>query len=55
MTILLALAVFGLMMTVCIHFMLVEDKRLEKRETNATAFWQPAYITKRATSANRQA
>ncbi len=55
MTILLAFATFGLMMTICIHFLLVENKRQQKSERSVPAYWEPPYATKRATSANRQA
>ena len=55
MTLLLILAIFGLMLTTCVHFLLLESKRLKNRETNAPAYWRPSHETRRATSANRQA
>lgn len=55
MTLLLTLAIFGLMLSGCIHFLLLENKRLATRKTDAPAYWRPAYATRRATSASRQA
>ena len=55
MTILLALAIFGLLMTICVHFLMVEEKRIKNRKSDAPVYWQPSYITNRATSAKRQA
>ncbi len=34
MTILTAFAVFGLLLTICIHFLLKEEKAREEREAN---------------------